>query len=230
MTKQPDVKSVFLSPLPSPLTPSPPHPLTDDTTPNTTQDPNSVFISYCPETNFQRKRKQKAKIADLVRKLQQYGYKVHYDRFCEVEIQTIGGLDLWKEACINYTCKHIIVVSTPKYYEEDQKILNPEKRGATSKVQVDCQLLRRIGFSNERSRLISVFLAHNVPVVGGDIYSPTWLSGRHFTLPKDDKKLLHCLAGVPLYKLPVVTNKRCVLPRVLGRSTDPRVIHWDCSA
>lgn len=144
--------------------------------------------------------------------IQQKGFTVLFDDFCKSEIKRHGGIDRWKERCIE-KAENIIVVCTPKYYNEDQMLSDPNTRVQRPQINVDSVLLRGIAFSHNRSRLIPVLLDRNREL---DCV-PTWIAAfttHHWPAGKED--LLYCIADVPKYQAPEPVERIVLRPREIN--------------
>jgi len=184
-----------------------------------TQDENSIFISFCPEstllvTKFSKFHNQFRKFAEF---LQNQGYTLHFEPNCQEAIQRHGGVVTWKEACIRKS-KNIIVVCTPEYYKEDSKALEGSKQSSKSKIEVDSMYLRQIVFnrSSSQKKIIPVVLDTKKPASN---QIPMWLQPmvRH-SWPSGERDLVLCLQGQPRFYLPKVDprKKKVIKPIVIS--------------
>lgn len=168
---------------------------------------NSVFISYCPESN----RKFNAQLIKFAGVLRNQGYTVYFPPFCDHEIRRCGGLDFWKEECIRKS-EDIVVVCTPEYLQEDKR-RNEGKRRNT-KIEVDSRLLREIAYSSEHHRLIPVMLDQYKVCKMSNM--PMWLqSAPVYKWPSSEEDLLFCLAKQSKFVIPPPTKRKVLKPIVI---------------
>ena len=182
--------------------------------------PNSVFISYYPES-----RKHNSKVASLAKQLQVQGHTVYFDDFCKKDIKRCRGINQWKEWAIQRS-ETIVVVCSPKYREEDYLLTDPDRQRRPKKpqIEVDCSLLRTIHYNPQfESRLIPVILDQHNHVANQCL--PVWLQG--FTLhrwPTGAQDLVYSIAGKPRYELPPVTERIDIKPIVINF---PKAYQWN---
>lgn len=170
---------------------------------------NSVYISYCPESNS-KFNSQLSKFANVLRNQE---YTVHFAPFCDSDIRLCGGLDRWKEMCINKS-EDIIIICTQAYFNEDKK--GSGSRRENTKIEVDSRLLRQIAYSADHGRLIPVMLDQFKFKLRKNSTIPPWLQAASvYKWPSCERELLFCLAKQPQFVLPAPTKKKELRPIVI---------------
>lgn len=182
--------------------------------------PNTVFISYLSEPGL-LDRKLRPVLLNLAEVIRAHGFTVFFKPFCEKEIRQFGGINNWKESCIQRS-ENIVVVCTPNYYREDCKWpSNNRGQGLdlpsrSSKIQVDSHLLRQLAFSvSERERLIPITLDYK----NSTDCVPIWVrSAPCFQFPGGKTDFLYCLKRVPLLAVREIdpTEIIDIKPTVIG--------------
>lgn len=165
---------------------------------NQMPDEGSVFISFCPVTGL-RHRKFNKQLCRLAEFLQNQGYTLYFEPNSQAQIRRLGGVANWKEACIKRS-KNILVVCTPEYFAEDARDSEDPAHKSTSRIAVDCHLLRQLAYGGEDSRIIPVMLDCCRP--SGSCEVPMWLQPlvRH-SWPSGQRDLDLCLRDQPRYVL-----------------------------
>ena len=185
--------------------------------PDFTREPKTVYISYVSESGFSKTTNAVNKLADFICR---YGFRVHYKPYSEKEIRQMGGVNEWKEHCIQ-TSETIVVVCTPAYFREDKKCLSSQAPQLTkpSKLCVDSRLLRTLAYSSsERKRLIPVVLDSKKPLNWTECV-PIWMqSSQFFNWPSRREDLAYSLVGEPKYVIPPPPPGKIIVvkPKVIG--------------
>lgn len=175
---------------------------------------NAAFISYYPDHYTQ------SQIGLLAHKLREYGFDVDYASGRQM-------MDVDFKVTATQKAYNLIVLCSPKYYDEDRRLLtqaqnpSPSAYAKPSMIAIDHKLLRRIYFKpGEDKRIVCVVLdqggercIHHVP----DIYH-----GRPIhRFPSETMDLLQLLADVPKYSAPPptprlpITSKKIDYPNAL---------------
>ena len=158
--------------------------------------PKSIFISHYPKESDQTMKQ----LDDLTRYLMEHNYTVYYDKYCATQIQSCGGIDIWKEVHIR-KAETILVICTPAYYEDDERAL---MKGEISKIAVDRKLLRSIAYSNKCDRLIPVLLdeyknvRHCIPTFVQPFAPHFW--------PSKKQDLMFSIAKMAKFELPKIPD------------------------
>lgn len=159
----------------------------------------SVYISYLSDSGIHKTTN--ALIGKLAEFIHHQRFRVHYKPFCEKEIQRMGGVNEWKEHCIQ-TSETIIVVCTPAYVREDSKCLSSQPSHSTkpSKLCVDSRLLRILAYTpSERKRLIPVTLDSKKSRSLTECI-PIWMqSSQLHSWPSEKEALVYSLEEKPQY-------------------------------
>ena len=119
---------------------------------------------------------------------------------------------MWKEACIKKS-KHILVICTPEYCNDDVRRINNRK--SDSKLDVDSSLIKQLAYGGESNRIIPVILEAKKP---GRCQIPSYLAPLvTYSFPSGETNLLHCLDNVPRYVLPKFdpSKRRVLKPKVI---------------
>ncbi len=186
--------------------------------PGVFMEPKTVYISYAFGSI---PSKTKSSINKLAEFLHSQTFKVYYEPHCQEEIQNMGGLNAWKEYCIQRS-ENIIVICTPTYQREDSKHLPSQSSLSTkpSKISVDSRLLRLLAYSHastEKARLLPVVLDSKKAKITECV--PIWLqSSQQHCWPSGKTDLLYALMKQPKYKLekPRPEDLIIVKPTVIG--------------
>lgn len=179
--------------------------------------PNTVFISYYPES-----AEHTHHVASLAQQLKAQGYFVSFDEFCKTEISKSGGLTRWKESCIQ-VAENIVVVCSPNYYREDLELSDYNRMCRVSElhVAVDTHLLRPLAYTRSGERLIPVVMGEDDP----EVCTPIWLwSHLIHRWPIDKRDLLRFIAGIPKFKLPPIVERITLRPTIIDF---PEAYDWD---
>ncbi len=188
--------------------------------PDISIEPKTVYISYVSGPAFSNSNSSIKKIAEF---LHSQRFKVYYKPFCEQEIRNVGGINAWREHCIQRS-ENIIVVCTPTYYQEDSKYISQSIK--TSKISLDSQLLRVYAYSpilSVKARLLPISLDSKKAKVTECV--PVWLQSselHHWPSGKTD--LLYSLLKQPKYILqkPKPEDLIVVKSTVIGPSKKSR--------